>query len=93
MHPNVQLAIGFVVFVVAQASTQGLMPDTWAARWVVLICGCLSLFMQQMGLKTMPERGKAPDSSQQIVVVNNAAGPEGVDPAANPSLLNRKKDS
>lgn len=56
MSPRTQLAIGFVLFVIANASLQGMIPDTTGGKWVVLVATCAQLYMQKLGLNTEPEK-------------------------------------
>jgi hypothetical protein len=56
MKPQVQLLIGFALFVVANASAQGLIPDTTSGKWVILVSTCLTLWMQKMGIDTPIDR-------------------------------------
>ena len=56
MRPQVQLFIGFALFVVANAAGQGLIPDTLVGKWVILVSTCATLYMQKLGLGTEPDR-------------------------------------
>lgn len=56
MRPQVQLLIGFALFVVANASAQGMIPNTTPGKWVVLVATSLTLYMQKIGLSTEPDR-------------------------------------
>jgi hypothetical protein len=57
----VQLLIGFVLFVVGNASAQGLIPDTDGGKWLILVCTSLALFMQKVGLDTPTDQKPKPD--------------------------------
>jgi hypothetical protein len=61
MRPQVQLLIGFALFVITNASGQGLIPDTVTGKWVLVISSCLTLYMQKLGLGTEPDRKPDPD--------------------------------
>ena len=60
MKPDVQMLVGFVIFVIVNAATQGLIPDTMAGKWVVFIASSASLWLQAIGIRTTPpEKRKA----------------------------------
>lgn len=62
MSKSVQYSIGFFLFVMANASAQGLIPDTDGGRWIVLICTSMTLWLQKMGIDTptRPEQDQPP---------------------------------
>ncbi len=60
MRPQVQMLIGFVLFVVGNASAQGLIPDNEGGKWLILVCTSLTLYMQKLGLDTNPDRKPKP---------------------------------
>ena len=60
MRPQVQLLIGFALFVITNASGHGLIPDTVTGKWVLVISSCLTLYMQKLGLGTYPDEKPPP---------------------------------
>jgi hypothetical protein len=54
------LLIGFALFVITNASGQGLIPDTVTGKWVLVISSCLTLYMQKLGLGTDPDQKPNP---------------------------------
>jgi hypothetical protein len=54
LSPQLQMIVGFILFLLANAAAQGLIPDTTIGKWVVLTSTCASLWMQRMGIVTEP---------------------------------------
>ena len=50
------MLLGFALFIGANAIAQGLIPDTLAGKWVVLLITSTTLWLQRVGLNTPAPR-------------------------------------